>query len=348
MEISNDSLPTAGWVGMDISKPFFDVALWGDQPFAAMVLSRFPRTKEGAAAFLDWLQQQSREVAGLTMEWTGNYSRELAEWLQHLRQDWPVSLVNPALVRSFGKSYGLRNKTDHVDARLLALYGQERKPQSWHQPEPEQDQLQSLFRTRAKLERLLVSLRCRKEESLNLSPVARDAQTAVLEALTTQIKVLERAARDVMQSHSRMKQDLALLLSIPGVGPITAMAVMAEAGDLRRFRRGRQLTAFLGVSPRRNQSGISIHGRTRMCRTGGKFVRPVLYMSALSTTNCKGPLAEFYQRLVGQGKAGRAALGAVMRKMLLVMRAVLIQNAPYQPSYSSKMDASGTPKARPA
>lgn len=348
MEITSNNRPTAGWVGLDISKAFFDVALWGDQPFNGMTLSRFPRSEEGAAACVEWLQHQSRDVAGLTMEWTGNYSRELAEWLQRLRPDWPISLVNPALVRAFGKSYGLRNKTDQVDARLLALYGQERKPQRWLKPEQEQDQLRSLFRTRAKLERILVSLRCRKEDCLNPAQAVKTAQSAVIEALTTQIKALEKAGRDLMRSHPRMKQDLDLLLSIPGVGPITAMAVMAEAGDLRRFRRGRQLTAFLGVSPRRNQSGTSVHGRTRMCRIGGKFVRPVLYMSAVSTTARKGPMGAFYRRLVGQGKAGRAALGAVMRKILLVMRAVLIQNAPYHDPLSPKTNDSEIPKARPA
>jgi transposase len=348
MEITNDTCIPAGWVGVDVSKPFFDVALWGDQPFSSMVLARFPRTKEGAAACVDWLQKQSRDVAGLTMEWTGNYSRELAEWLQPLRNDWPVSLVNPSLVRSFGKSYGLRNKTDQVDARLLALYGQERKPQSWLKPEQEQDQLRSLFRTRAKLERILVSLRCRKEDGLTPSPVAQDAQAAVIEALITQIKALEQAGKDLMRSHPRMKQDLDLLLSVPGVGPITAMAVMAEAGDLRRFRRGRQLTAFLGVSPRRHQSGTSVLGRTRMCRIGGKFVRPVLYMSAVSNAARNTSLGEFYRRLVGQGKSGRAALGAVMRKTLLVMRAVLIQNAPYQSPCTAKTSCPEAPKARPA
>jgi transposase len=344
MEVTSSNRPSAAWVGMDISKPFFDVALWGDQPFSAMALARFPRTLGGAAACVAWLRQQSRDVAGLVMEWTGSYSRELAEWLQPLQPEWAICLVNPALVRSFGRSYGLRNKTDQVDARLLALYGQERRPQGWSQPEQDQDQLRSLFRTRAKLERILVSLRCRRGECLNPARAATEAQSAVIEALTIQIKALEKAAKDLMWGHPRMKQDLDLLLSIPGVGPITAMAVLAEAGDLRRFRRGRQLTAFLGVSPRRRQSGTSVNGRTRMCRIGGQFARPVLYMSAVAASAHKSALSAFYRRLVGQGKAPRAALGAVMRKMLLVMRAVLIQNTPYRPP---KPDIELS-KARPA
>lgn len=348
MEKPNNDSPPAGWVGMDISKAVFDVALWGDQPFKAMALSQFPRSEEGAAEFVDWLQRQPRKVAGMVMEWTGNYSRELAEWIRRLRPDWPVSLVNPVLVKSFGSSYGLRNKTDQVDARLLALYGEERKPQGWFQPEPEQDQLQSLFRTRAKLERMLVSLRCREEDCLNPAQAAQDAHATVIEALETQIHALEKAAKELMWHHPRLKQDFGLLSSVPGVGPVTAMAVLAEAGDLRRFRRGRQLTAFLGVSPKRKQSGTSVNGKTRMCRVGGKFVRPPLYMGAVSLTARKGPLGDFYRHLVDRGKPERAAIGALMRKMLLVMRAVLIQNVPYRPPSSLHPQKGNIPKARPA
>ena len=140
-----------GWVGIDVSKAYFDVALWGDQQPKAMQVKRFKRTEEGARECAAWLAQQPRLTAGVVMEWTGGHSRELAEWFYALGAGIKVSIVNPLLVKSFGKSLNVRNKTDAVDARLLAQFGQERKPSPWFPPSPEQDQLQSLFRTRQAL-----------------------------------------------------------------------------------------------------------------------------------------------------------------------------------------------------
>jgi len=319
-----------GWVGIDVSKDVFDVAIWGDQAFSAMTLAQFKRTKKGTEAFVRWLASQPRKPAGIVMEWTGGYSRELAEWLHRLVEGVPVALMNPCLVKAFGKSLNLRNKTDAVDARLLAAFGQERRPSGWVPPTPEMDQLQSVFRTRAKLVEMLSALKTRDESCLNLAPQAEKAQTEVIELLTAKVKALAAAGEALATRHSCLAGDFSLLRSIKGVGPITVMAVLAEAGDLRRFRRGRQLTAFLGVSPKRYESGSSVRGKTRMCRIGGTHVRPVLYMAAVSVATRKGPLGDFYRRLVAAGKPEMVAIGAVMRKMVLIMRAVLIRNKPYE------------------
>jgi transposase len=320
-----------GWIGIDVSKDFFDVAIWGGQAFPAMLTGRFPRSPAGAGEVVSWIELQHRAVAGVVMEWTGHYSRDLAEWLMELRPDWPIAMVNPSLVKAFAKSYGLRNKTDQVDARVLAQYGVERTPAAWRQPEPDQDAIQSIYRTRLKLTLMSTALRNRSQDCPNAADVAREAQEQVLAVMGSQIKALEEAATKIIAGHGSWAHDRKLLMSVPGVGPISSLGVLAEAGDLRRFRRGRQLAAFLGTSPKRKQSGTSVNGKTRMCRVGGKFVRPALYMAAMSLTDNQGPLGDFYRHLVAQGKPERAAMGALMRKLLLIMRSVLIQNAPYQP-----------------
>ncbi len=319
-----------GWVGIDVSKSVFDVAIWGDQAFSAMTLTQFKRTKKGAEDFARWLSGQPRKPAGIVMEWTGGLSRELAEWLHGCLEGVPIALMNPCLVKAYGKSLNLRNKTDAVDARLLAAFGQERRPSRWIPPTPEQDQLQSLFRTRAKLLQMLSSLKIRDESCLNLADEAAGAQAEVIELLHAKVKALETAAEALVAQNPPLGTDMSLLQSIKGVGPITALALMAEVGDLRRFTRGRQLTAFLGVSPKRNESGSSVRGRTRMSRMGGTRVRPVLYMAAVSVTRREGPLGDFYRRLVAAGKPEMVAIGAVMRKMVLIMRAVLIRNKPFE------------------
>jgi len=322
---------SAGWIGMDISKDFFDVALWGDQEGPAMANGRFPRSKFGAAEVVAWIQMQGREVAGIVMEWTGSYSRELAEWLMAIRPDWAVALINPSLVKAFGASYGLRNKTDQVDARLLVRYGAERTPAAWRPPDPDRDRIQSIYRTRLKLTLMVTALRNRDEDCLHADSVARSAHRKVLATMESQIQALEKAATAIIKANPAWQKDRNLLMSVPGIGPITSLATLAEAGDLRRFRRGRQLTAFAGASPKRKQSGTSVNGKTRMCRIGGKFLRPALYMAAVAVTRTESPLSKFYRHLIDQGKPPRAAIGALMRKLLLIMRSVLIHDRMYEP-----------------
>ena len=125
--------------------------------------------------------------------------------------------------------------------------------------------------------------------------------------------------RLVVNGDEDSRCDFALLTSIDGVGPITAMTVLAEIGDLRRFERARQLTAYAGVSPRVVLSGTSVHGKTRMCKRGNARVRQALYLSAMATLNTKHPntLSTMHYRLCEEGKEGKAALGAVMRKLRL-------------------------------
>lgn len=338
-----------GWVGIDVSKDTFDVAVWGDLPFRSMTLNQFQRTQKGVEAFGAWLRGQPRRTAGIVMEWTGGYSRQLAEWMHQLPDGWSVSLINPCLVKAFGKSLNLRNKTDAVDARLNAAFGQERKPSPWLPPAPEQDHLQSLFRTRAKLVEMQASSKTRDEACPDAAEESKKAQADVIEVIQSRIKVLDEAVKALAKQHPALKRDMTLLRSIQGVGPVTAMGILAEAGDLRRFRRGRQLTAFLGVSPKRYESGSSVKGKTRMCRIGGTHLRPVLYMAAVSVVARPGPMGDFYRGLVARGKPEKAAIGALMRKLVLVMRAVLIQEKPYSNlPRNSELSPDEALKARPA
>ena len=137
----------------------------------------------------------------------------------------------------------------------------------------------------------------------------------------------------VVEAAPQIKHDIELLKSIYGVGFIVAVVIIAELGDLRRFGKARQLTAFAGVSPRIYQSGTSVSGRPRMCKKGNPRVRHVLYLSALVTIRGSNDLQRTYQRLLKEGKSPMAAIGAVMRKLLILMRALLITENTYDPDW---------------
>jgi len=116
-----------------------------------------------------------------------------------------------------------------------------------------------------------------------------------------------------------------------GIGFIVATVVIGELGDLRRFRKARQLTAFAGVSPRIYQSGTSVNGRPRMCKKGSPRIRHVLYLAALTAVRANNDLQHTYQRLLDQRKPPMVATGTVTSKLLVVMRAMLITETPCDP-----------------
>jgi transposase len=322
--------PILRFQGIDVSKATFDVAWWGDQLPQRMANRSYPRSPNGVLAWLAEIPAAESASMGVVMESTGGYCKELAGWILAACPSLHVSIANPFMVKAYGRSLGNRNKTDRVDARVLAQFGQERQPGTWVPLSPNQEALRDLTRTRTKLKSTRTAYRNRLKGHVTTSPVAKQVQEELIASLEGQIKSLEKGITALCDQDSNLKRDLGLLMSIDGIGLITAAVVLGAVGDLRAFRRRGELCAFLGVSPRQFQSGTSVHGKTHMCRIGSRHVRAALYMAAVAACRLKGPLGDYYRRLVAAGKPRKSALGALMRKLLVVMRAVLIQGTPYQ------------------
>jgi len=330
------------WVGMDVSKATFEAALvQREQRFPSTSLRDVPwksfrRTGEGVREFLAWLPHWIPEGTlsnvRVVMEATGDYSIELAKWLIKHQPTLAPAIENAAQAKAFIDSLGQRNRTDGLSARGLAFYGVERQPAPYEPLTPERMELRELSRYRDALIKERTALKNRSQERCT-STLVRKMRTRQRKQLDRDIEKLETEMMRVVHETLELKQAFDLLLSIAGVGPLTAMVVLAELGDLRRFERARQLTAFAGVSPRIRESGSSVRGKTRLCKRGNRRIRQALFLSAMAALNTKAPncLKNTYQRLCLEGKPGRAALGAVMRKQLVVMRAVLISGKPYEP-----------------
>jgi len=339
------------WCGLDVSKETFEAALVvgearsliGEQEvdMRQIPVRSFARSEAGARKFLAWadkklaaLVKQTQEPRrfGVVMEATGKYSLELTAWLCELRPSLAAAIINPAQASAFIKSLGLRNKTDKVDARALALYGRERNPRVYEPPSAELVQLQALSRQRDALLKTLVAERQRAQEGTP-SKVVSQVQRSLIRHLERQIGKIERAMEELIDESADLARDVELIDTIPGVGRQTAMVVLAELGDVRRFSRSRQLSAFVGVSPRVWESGSSVRKRTRLCKAGNARVRSALYMATLTVIGRRNHLGALYQHLVERGKAKRAAMGAVMRKMLVLMRALLRSGECYHDDY---------------
>ena len=324
------------WVGFDVSKATFDAACvragqkWPATPLCDVPTRKFARTREGVECFVGWLDglmeddaQDNR--ARVVMEATGTYSVELAVWLLERRASLEPAIVCPSHTAAFIKSLGLRNKTDTIDARALAFYGVEREPPPYEPPTPEIAELRALSRCRDALVRERTAADNRAQEG-SVSKLVQRIQAKRLRLLDGDIQRIEADMKRLVDATPQLAHDITLLSSIHGVGFITAVVIIAELGDLRRFRKARQLTAFAGLSPRIYQSGISVTARPRMCKKGNPRVRQVLYLCALATIRAPNDLQRTYRRLLEKGKSPMSAIGAVMRKLLTVMRRLLISH----------------------
>jgi transposase len=337
------------WVGLDVAKLTFDAALHpplqpGVAPdLASLPVRRFARTPEGARELIDWIDaalapalsepDAACEVRVL-MEATGHYSLELVAWLLAARPDLRPSIVNPGLISAHARSLGQRNKTDRTDARVIARFGAERSPEPFQPLSPEQAELRELTRERQSVVQERVAVQERAREG-SCSPLVQKTWKKRISHLEKIEEQLESAIRELIQNVPRFKADLELLVSIPGVGFLTAATVLAELGDLRAFARARRLSSFVGLSPRQCQSGTSVRGRTRMSKKGNPRVRSILYLAALAAVRSNPHLRRCYHDLVARGKTKMAALGAVMRKLLVLMRALLVSNSPFQADFAA-------------
>jgi transposase len=179
-----------------------------------------------------------------------------------------------------------------------------------------------------------------KKTRAQQSVYAQSSETAAVTAsirqvivtLDEQIAQVERQIRQHFDDHPDLKRRRDLLTSIPGIGETTAGAIPSEIPHLDRFESAKAVAAFAGLSPRERQSGTSIHGRPRMCKTGNARIRKALYMPAMVALRCNPILRIFSQRLSAAGKHKRLIIGAVMRKLLVaygILRSGLAFDANY-------------------
>lgn len=333
----NKEMPSH-WVGADVAKKTFDAGLvrrgqhYPDTSLRAIPAKTFERSQKGVEAFLRWLdaQEMDGEKVRVVMEATGEYSTELAAWLLERHPALAPAIANPRHTSAFIKSMGVRNKTDRLEARALGFYGVERTPVAYEIPSPEHAELRELSRYRDALVRQRTRMKNQMKETGNSAFVKKN-QAKRLRLLKDDIERVEKEMKRLVEAHPDLKRDVELLTSIYSVAFINATTILAELGDLRRFTLARQLTAFAGMSPRHHQSGSSIHGRSRLCKQGNPRVRQCLYLSAMAAIGGNNNFRTLYRKLIAQGKPKMVALGAVMRKLLTIMRAILIHNTPYQP-----------------
>jgi transposase len=314
-EKMSDSL--AQIAGIDIAKDHLDVHL---HPSGAT--RRVSNDKAGSKALLHWFARQP--VERIVFEATGPYHRR---WERALgAAGLPFAKINPRQARRFAEATGRLAKTDRVDAALLARLGALLQPEPREPKSQGLDELTELVAAR----RALVKDRtaCRNRAKIVTISLLKSQAAQRLRQIETQIAALDRLCRERVASDQTLSPRLSILTSIPGLGEVTAIALLADMPELGQIEP-KQAASLAGLAPVTRESG-TWRGKS-FIRGGRAHVRQALYMPALVAVRFNEPLKTKYRALTGAGKPAKVAITAVMRKLIVLANALLRDHRKWSP-----------------
>lgn len=307
---------TQPFIGIDIAKATLDVAIHG-----RVAVDTYANNPTGIAQLVSWVTLQAPQL--VVVEASGGFETDVVAALLDATQ--PATVVNPTRVRHFAKALGQYAKTDAIDARVIAHFAAVMNLEPRTLKAKEQAALSAVLRRRQQLVEMATMEKNRRI-------MTREAMRAQLERhiawLGQEIDQLDKQLAALIARCAVMQAKQKVLLSMKGVGPVTAVTLLADLPELGQLNR-QKIAALVGLAPLNRDSG-----RTRGHRHifGGRaLVRSKLYMAALSAVKSNPVIRDFYERLVGQGKAKKVALTACMRKLLVILNAMIRDMKPWQP-----------------
>ena len=314
----DDSITT--FVGIDVAKDSFDVCILPQE-----TSQKLSYDAKGLEQLLGLLPKAGTCLS--VVEATGGYQRRLVAELAnagHL-----VAVANPRHVHHYGIALGILAKTDRIDARVIALYGQIVRPRTIAVKHEKQDELQQLVTRRRQLIDLRTAESNRKE--LLTSKLVKESVQMVIALLKEQIKSIEGEIAELLKSDDEWKDKGKILESVPGVGIITVLSLLADLPELGLLNR-QEISALVGLAPFNRDSG-RFRGK-RSIWGGRASVRSVLYMAALTARRCNPVIQVFAKRLEDQGRPFKVVIVACMRKLLVILNALVKTNSHWNPQYA--------------
>ncbi|MEE9443480.1 MAG: IS110 family transposase [candidate division Zixibacteria bacterium] len=298
---------------------------------------KFNHNKAGIKALCRWsIKQSDGAMAHLCMEATGVYSRHVAIQLYSL-SDVEVSIVNPARIKAFANVQMRRSKTDMIDAEVIRCFAESQHPAVWQPTPTVMRQLYQLVVHAEALQQSLMQWRNRKHAHQftdDLPSAVAKSQRAIERSLTRQLQNIEDAIGQLCATDAELARQVDLLESIPGIARKSATRILAFGGDWLTQRTQKQLIAHAGLAPHHHQSGTSVRGKSRIDKRGNRRLRKTLFMPALTGIVNNPSLNRFYQNLLKKGKTKMTALVASMKKLLIIIQAILKKKIPFDPNFA--------------
>ena len=320
--MTSSSLTDNNFIGIDVGGSSLDVA-WhrGDS-------AHYANRPDAIAALVERLKRQT--VTRIVVEPTGGYEKALVKALR--QASLPLEIIHTSRFKAYRELLGVKAKSDTSDARLLAAYAaapDEVRGRRADYVEVPQDTvreaLAELAARRDQLKHMMHAETCRLG-TVRLAEL-RQAITAHLEALKGEDKQIHKRMLELVGGRPDLKRDQRLLATVKGIGPISALTLLASVPELGRIDN-KVAAALIGVAPFVHQSGTMV--APARIRGGRAAVRSILYMAAVTASRHNPVLRPFYDRLIAKGKPAKVALIAVLRRLVAFANAVLKSGQPWK------------------
>jgi transposase len=305
---------TKCWIGIDVCQAWLDVYI---RPSGAS--GREPNTAAGIARLIEQWQLTPPTLAAV--EATGGLERPIVQALQSA--SLPIAVVNPRAVRDLAKALG-KAKTDQLDAAVLAQFAEMVQPRPKAIVSPAAQDLMDLVRRR---QQLIDTQVAEKNRLSRASVVVRDDIEAHLAELKARIEGLSTAIQTLTDALDEGPRKSEILRSVQGIGPRTTALCLAELPELGQVS-DKEIARLVGVAPMNHDSGK--HRGKRMIQGGRTNLRCGLYMAAWAAARHNPVIKPFYQRLIAKGKPHKVALIACMRKLLVIINAMIRDNKTWE------------------
>lgn len=317
------------WIGIDVSKHELAVCVMDEHK--ATLHATFANEKKGFRSITNYLKKRKAQGSPVCLEATGVYGEGLAAYLHE--GGYRVSVVNPMRIKRYAQSQLRRNKTDKLDAEIIADFCRTQELTLWTPPDPSWVELRALARLLDDLIRMQVQEKQRL--GTELSATVRSHLEDHIDYLQEQIDEVLRQINEHFDDHPDLRDKRELLNTIPGISDLTSTRLLAEIRDITAFETVGQLVAYVGLNPKQRQSG-KYRGQVKISKMGNANLRAALFMPARSAKRCNPLVQGLVERMTATGHCANAITVAVERKLLHFAYGILKSGQPFDPDYLTK------------
>jgi transposase len=330
-------------VGIDVAQKELVVTLgriFEDLSIDLYAHKVFKNTQSGFVSLIDWVNKLTKESKDVhyVMEATGVYHQKFAYYLDDKKAK--VSIVLPNKISNYFRTLDVKTITDKTCSEAIARFGLERKLEYWERPKIVYRNLQQLTRERDQI----VSERVVVKNQLHAESSEAEPNFMTLQRINERIKFLNKQEREIknditaiIKKEADLKAEIDRMTTIPGVGELTAVIILAETNGFELIRNKKQLTSYAGLDVKEKQSGTSIRAKPRISKKGNRSIRKAMHFPALVAVKWDDNFKEVYARLVSKHGIKMKALVSVQRKILEMTYVIFKNQTTYDKEYKNSV-----------